>query len=120
MSSLFGMKPLFSAITECYSNENEVYEAVVQSFMSLFVRMWERVSSIVMNYIENSPEKPFGEVQRIWWRYEFQTTKGNLPHIHCLVWVKEKKNETSFQDRVVAQKNQLLYTLESSFLKKNV
>ena len=80
MSRNFGAKPIFEAVRDFYSHESEeVYEAAVQSFMSLFVRMWERTSSVVMEYIEKSSEKPFGKVARIWWRYEFQTTQGNLP-----------------------------------------
>ena len=114
MSKHFGMQPLFEAIKERYSQEsNEVYEAVVQSFMGLFVRMWERVSSVVMTYIEKSSEQPLGNIQRIWWRYEFQTTQGNLPHIHCLLWTDENKDMSAFQDRIVAQKSQLLFNLES-------
>ena len=83
---------------------------------SLFFRMWEKVSSVVMIYIENSNERPFGEIVRIWWRYEFQTTQGNLPHIHCLVWVNDCKTSPPCQDRVVLTKSQLLYSLESEFL----
>ena len=33
--------------------------------MNLLVRMLERVSSILMNYIETSLEKPFGDVERL-------------------------------------------------------
>ena len=81
--------------------------------MGLIVRMWERVSSVVMTYIENSSEKLLGKIQRTWWRYEFQTTQGNLPHIPCLLWTDENKDMTAFQDRVVDQKSQLLFNLES-------
>ena len=117
MAKQFGIQPLFDAINETYADESkDVFEAVIQSFMSLFVRMWERVSSVVMIYIEHSNERPFGDVFRIWWRYEFQTTQGNLPHIHCLVWVNDCKTSRPFQDRVVLMKSQLLYSLESDFL----
>ena len=98
MAGQFGVRPLFEAINEIYANENkDVYEAVVQSFMGMFVRMWERMSSVVMEYIEKSSERPLGEVLRIWWRYEFQTSQGNLPHIHCLLWVNELKSSECFQ-----------------------
>ena len=85
------MKSLFAAINECFGNfDNETYGAVVQSFMGLFTIMRERVSAVVvMEYIEKSTEKSLGDVDRIWWRYEFEATQGNLPHIHCLLWVNE-------------------------------
>ena len=118
MAGQFGIRPLFEAINEAYACENkDVYESVVQSFMGLFVRMWERVSSIVMSYVEKSIERPLGQVSRIWWRYEFQTSQGNLPHIHCLLWVNELKSSESFQNRVVLKKSQLLLSLEDTFLK---
>ena len=118
MSTHFGMKSLFAAINECFRDfDEETYEAVVQSFMGLFTRMWERVSAVVMHYIEKSTEKPLGDVNRIWWRYEFQTTQGNLPHIHCLLWVNEKKTDAAFQNRIVAKKSQLLYDLTSQYLR---
>ena len=118
MAGQFGVRPLFEAINELYANENrDVYEAVVQSFMGMFVRMWERMSSVVMGYIEKSSERPLGEVLRIWWRYEFQTSQGNLPHIHCLLWVNELKSSECFQNRVVLKKCQLLFSLEDTFLK---
>ena len=118
MAGHFGIRPLFEAINETYACDNkDVYEAVVQSFMGLFVRMWERVSSIVMIYVEKSDERPLGQVSRIWWRYEFQTSQGNLPHIHCLLWVNELKTSECFQNRVVLKKSQLLFSLEDIFLK---
>ena len=71
---------------ETYGSEsNEVYEAVVQCFMGMFVRLWERTSGVIMDYIQKSDERPLGKVLRIWWRYEFQITQGNLPHIHCVM-----------------------------------
>ena len=120
MSAHPGIKPLFEAIKNCYGEESsEVYEAVVQSFMGMFVRLWERTSAVIMDYIEKSDEKPLGNVLRIWWRYEFQTTQGNLPHIHCLLWVEEKKIDEKFQDLVVAKRSQLLFALQSTFCKES-
>ena len=114
MAGQFGIRPVFEALV---TRKKDVYEAVVQSFMGLFVRMWERMSSVVMAYIENSSERPLGHVSIIWWRYEFQTSQGNLHHIHCLLWVNELKSSESFQNRVVLKKSQLLFSLEDTFLK---
>ena len=80
--------------------------------MGFFVRMWEPVSSVVMTYIEKSSEKLLGKTQQIWWRNEFQTTQGNLPHIHCLLWTDENKDTGTFEDRIVAQKPLLRFNFE--------
>ena len=67
MSCCPGLKPLFNALKEAFSNEKQdTFEAVVQSFMNLFVRMWERVSVVLMDYVEMSDEKPSCDVNRIW------------------------------------------------------
>ena len=119
MSGCFGVKPLFESIKESFGGDSqENFEATVQSFMSLFVRMWERVSGIVMEYVQKSNEKPLGDVDRIWWRYEFQSTQGNLPHIHCLLWLNENKMDESFQNRVVAMKSQLFHSLQSPLFRQ--
>ena len=55
MSAHTGVKPLFEAIKTVYgsygSESNEVYEAVVQCFMGMFVRLWERTSGVIIDYI---------------------------------------------------------------------
>ena len=112
MASHFGIAPLFNAISEFYSNAPEhVFKAAVQSNIGLFTRMWHRVVNYLMDYIENSTEQPCGPVRRIWWRVEFQTTRGNLPHIHCLIWTGEEKNSTVVQHRIVCSESQLLWKL---------
>ena len=58
--------------------------------MGMFVRLRERTSAVMMDYIDKSYEKHLGEVLGNWWRYEFQTTQGNFPHIHRLLWIEEK------------------------------
>ena len=59
-----------------------------------------------MQYIENSPEKPSGTVTKIWYRYEFQSTKGNLPHIHAVIWTKKTKE---LKIKVVCASNSALF-----------
>ena len=47
------MRPSFEAINEVHGNgSSDVYEAVVQRSIGLFARMWERVWSLVIDYIE--------------------------------------------------------------------
>ncbi|KAF4714116.1 hypothetical protein FOZ62_022488, partial [Perkinsus olseni] len=56
----------------------------------------------------DSPEQPLGPVKKLWWRWEFQTTRGNLPHIHALVWTGEDPESDAVRNRVAA-------TLKHSF-----
>jgi hypothetical protein len=28
-----------------------------------------------------------------WWKWEYHDTKGNLPHIHCLLWTNDSKHK---------------------------
>ena len=80
--------------------------------------MWERVVEYLMDYIENSGEQPLGPVRRIWWRLEFQTTRSNLPHIHCLTWTGENKKSEKIQHRIVCcEKHLLWFLLEDPSLK---
>ena len=56
---------------------------------SLLLQNWMETAYIYMVHICNSPEKPLGEIEHIWWRFEFQDAVGNLPHIHALIWLKD-------------------------------
>jgi len=42
-----------------------------------------------MAYITKSPEEPVGKVDNIWMKRELQETKGNVPHIHSILWLAE-------------------------------
>ena len=68
-------------------HQEELKMSIIQSAAVSLLRNWMEVSTIWMNYIKNSPEKPLGKITRIWWRHEYQETKGNLSHIHALIWV---------------------------------
>jgi hypothetical protein len=45
------------------------------------------------------PERPFEKVKKIWWRHKYQGEKGNLSHIHCLLWV-DGTDEDEIVDRI--------------------
>lgn len=72
---------------------DEVYNACIQASCVPMVRNWMEVSELYMHYIAKSPERPLGKVKKIWWRHEYQETKGNLSHIHCLIWIEEDDEE---------------------------
>ena len=43
----------------------------------------------LVNLILHSKTNLLGKVIKIWGRAEFQTTTGNLPHYHILLWVEK-------------------------------
>lgn len=97
MSKVGGINGLTSHI-ERY--RDELKGSIVQSSAVVMLRNWMEVSSIWMNYIKNSKERPLGEVKRIWWRHEYQDTKGNLSHIHALIWIDENEMQQTTLNRI--------------------
>jgi hypothetical protein len=76
----------------------ETADCIAKASAVVMMRQWMEVSNFLMHYITTSPEKPLGNVERIWYRYEFQDSMGNLPHIHALIWITggqllERRNE---------------------------
>jgi hypothetical protein len=66
---------------------SELVESIAQASCVTIVRYWMEVAEIHMLYVAKSPERPFEMVKTIWWRHKYQGEKGNLSHIHCLLWV---------------------------------
>ena len=63
------------------------WKAPIKAEMTILNRAWERASKALMRYIEHSPEQPLGKVEQLWYRYEFQTTAGNLPYIQAVIFL---------------------------------
>ena len=94
----FGVAPIFDALETKYDRNNkDDWNKAVQAEIVLLTRAWHRSAMALMEYIEKSPDKPLGSVTKIWFRFEFQTTKGNLPHIHAVIWTKETKEELKYK-----------------------
>ena len=86
---------LFIAYPHLSKDEHlELLDSMVQASCVPIVRNWMEVSEIHMLYMSKSPERPLGRVTKIWWRHEFQGEKGNLSHIHCLLWTDDTDEET--------------------------
>ena len=84
-----GISPLLKAIGKCFEkSDEEIRENAVPSYMSTLVRCWSRSVQFLLNLITKSKERILGQVEKIWGRAEFQTSTGNLPHYHVLLWVK--------------------------------
>ena len=102
MDEHFGVTPIFKALKARHVNStHERWKAAVKAEMVILTRAWERASKALMRYIEHSPEQPLGQVTQLWYRYEFQTTAGNLPHIHAVIWTDENNHEFAVQRRIV-------------------
>jgi hypothetical protein len=65
--------------------EQEVQFALVEASRNLTVRNWLEVKRMLLDYILKSPEKPLGEILKIFCRDEYQGDTGNLCHMHLLV-----------------------------------
>jgi hypothetical protein len=77
----------------------ELVELMAQASCVMIVCNWMEVVEIHMLYVGKSPERPFGKVKKIWWRHEYHGEKGNLNHIHCLLWV-DGADEDEIVDRI--------------------
>ena len=87
---------------ETLKERQEIRQALQQEAAVTLLRVWMEVSILYMNYITNSKEQPLGEVDNIWWRFEFQDSIGNLPHIHALIWLKDKPSpdKSEIEERI--------------------
>ena len=118
MSRMFGVAPLFR-LNEKKNSErlsNEQRHILKESFMPLYKRLWERAASFFIQYLEQSFEKPLGTVTNIFPRFEFQTSKGNAPHLHVIVWTAETKNDLFILNNVSGSFRQPLHQLNLELL----
>jgi hypothetical protein len=73
------------------------------------------VAEIHMLYVAKSPERLFGKGKKIWWRHEYQGEKGNLSHIHCLLWV-DGADKDGIVDRIQGSIAELIHPEEINHL----
>ena len=78
----FGKDPKFASLHE----RSLAREKLISASCSIAVRSWSIVSRLWMAYITKSPEKPIGFFLWDWIRNELQDKKGNLAHIHSILW----------------------------------
>ena len=86
--------------TESFEEKEEIRKSLRQTASVVLLRNWIEVSLLYMHYIEHSDDKPLGDVDYMWWRFEFQESVGNLPHIHALLWLKEGESVRVSQERI--------------------
>ena len=61
----------------------------MEASRNLICRNWLEVKTILLRYILKSPEKPLGDVVKIFCRDEYQCERGNLCHLHMLISLKD-------------------------------
>ena len=98
-----GLRKIFSALDAKFPKDvckEEDRKSAIQSEMVTMLKAWERASRLVMKYIETSPERPLGKVDKIWYRYEFQDEASGFPHLHALIWTAEDCFSEAVRSRV--------------------
>ena len=113
---MYGVSPLHELIlrnTKTLSPSEK--KCVRESFMILFMLMWERACTYFIQYLLKSPEKPLGTIIRIFPRFEFQTSRGNAPHMHIVIWSSETKHNPIIQKLVVGSFRELYGELRKLF-----
>ena len=76
----------FGKLTE--AEKMEITKSLEQAASSLLLRAWNESCRIFLDYLKLSPHSPFKDVDAFFARHEFQSSKGNLPHIHAMLKVK--------------------------------
>ena len=65
------------------------------------IRTRFKVTKMYMGCIIASQEHPVGKIERYWLRWEYQDGKGNLSHIHCIIWT--TRSNTFFSEDTLLQ-----------------
>ena len=75
-----------------------------QSSSCLFLRIWQEVSKLFIEYLQKSTASPLRHVVSIFARIEYQKDKGNLSHTHLMAkvnWEKLIIEEKEFLDDLI-------------------
>ena len=116
-SRMFGVAPLYRLVEKNVRNLSaSKRKNIIEGFMPLYMRLWERAATFFIKYLEKSTEKPLGTIKNIFPRFEFQTSKGNAPHLHVIIWTTESKNDPVIQKKIVGSFRQLLHELQMEML----
>ena len=109
-----GTRAIMQSIVSNYrSNSDEIKNAAINSIMTTIVRAWSNSVMLLIELLKNTKENIVGVVKKIWARAEFQTTKGNLPHYHILIWC--EKGSFSVDNSIQCAKKTIYYKLNQIF-----
>lgn len=60
---------------------------------------WYHSIRLIISWLMNGKDEVLGKAKHYWWRFEFQTDVGHLPHVHVLLWTHETGQPCA--DRIV-------------------
>ena len=60
-------------------------------------------------------QKPSGSIKKLFARYEFQTTKANVPHLHIVLWTHESNHDFNIRRNICGSSTHLFSDLEAEF-----
>jgi hypothetical protein len=96
----FGVSPIRNWLDSCNWHQyypdfykltpderEEITKALHESAAIYYLRNWNEVTKLFINYIRKSPSSPFCKVGSIFARCEYQKDVGNLHHIHLILQV---------------------------------
>jgi len=98
-----GVAPIIKVIKLFCGNDHKKAEYMIQNAMPIILRSWRRFIFYLFEYLVNSPEQPLGDIETYHYRFEFQSSgaKGNVPHVHAGVTLKEGEDEKITMNRIV-------------------
>ena len=64
--------------------KKEIKDTVEQAYIILILLNWMEVRKLFLNYLLHGSSSPLKSVGDLFARDEFQSDKGNLPHIHAV------------------------------------
>ena len=106
-----GLAPISWVIDNFYDREYKERENVFQNNIGLFCRIWYRVvNAVIVDWIFNGPEKPFGDVLSYFYRFENQSSGsiGNILHVHGGLVLRDKKTYPELLKLTSCRMNQIL------------
>ena len=66
-------------------DQEEIDNSFNQASIGLILRVWEEVSKLFLDFIQNSPHSPFKLLKAIFGRREYQSESGNVAHSHIIL-----------------------------------
>ena len=75
--------PDFANLTD--REQSEINTALIQAAGPLFLRIWEEVSKLFLDYLKYSKSSPYKDAFAIFARKEYQKDKGNVSHTHLML-----------------------------------
>ena len=113
-----GIAPLLQKIETYYQNSTEeIKKSAMEGAMCTIVRAWSNTVELLIDFLMKSKEDVLGKITKVWGRAEFQTTAGNLPHYHVLLWLEEP---TANFDELIQSAKKHIYGMMINIFNSNL